>query len=63
VVIPQKLREIAKLSDKVLLVGCGDRMEIWDKGEYERFQEDIEGYGAKRREALARAYGQMVGRT
>lgn len=63
VVVPQKLREIAKLTDKVLLVGCGDRLEIWDKSEYERFQEDTEGYGAKRREALAKAYGQMVGRT
>ncbi|MFI5387573.1 MAG: division/cell wall cluster transcriptional repressor MraZ [Fimbriimonadales bacterium] len=62
VVVPQKLRELAKLTDKVLLVGCGDRLEIWAKEEYERFQEDTEGYGAKRREALAKAYGQMVGR-
>lgn len=62
VVVPQKLREIAKLTDKLLLVGCGDRLEIWAKEEYERFQEDTEGYGAKRREALAKAYGQMVGR-
>ncbi len=63
VVVPQKLRDIAKLSDKVLLVGCGDRLEIWAKDEYERFQEDTEGYGAKRREALAKAYGQMVGKS
>lgn len=62
VVVPQKLRDIAKLSDKVLLVGCGDRLEIWAKDEYERFQEDTEGYGAKRREALAKAHGQMVGK-
>jgi len=60
VVVPQKLRDIAKLTDKVLLVGCGDRLEIWAKDEYERFQEDTEGYGAKRREALSKAYGQMV---
>jgi MraZ protein len=62
VVVPQKLRDIAKLTDKITLVGCGDRLEIWAKDEYERFQEDTEGYGAKRREALAKAYGQMVGR-
>ncbi|HWA82344.1 MAG TPA: hypothetical protein VG820_02850 [Fimbriimonadaceae bacterium] len=62
VVVPQKLRDLAKLSDKVLLVGCGDRLEIWAKEEYERFQEDTEGYGAKRREALAKAYGQMMGK-
>ena len=62
VVVPQKLRDIAKLTDKVLLVGCGDRLEIWAKDEYERFQEDIEGYGAKRREALSKAHSQMVGK-
>jgi MraZ protein len=62
VVIPQKLRDLAKLTDKVLLVGCGDRLEIWAKDEYERFQLDTEGYGAQRREALAKAHGQMVGR-
>src|SRR5579862_8748459 len=48
VVVPQKLREIAKLSDKVLLVGCLDQLEIWDKDEYGRFQEDPDNYGAKR---------------
>lgn len=61
VVVPQKLRDAAKLTDKVMLVGCGDRLEIWAKDEYERYLEDPEGYGAKRRESFERAYGRMVG--
>ncbi len=62
VVVPQKMRDLAKLTDKVMLVGCGDSMEIWAKDEFERYQKDIDGYGATRREALQKAYSQMVGR-
>lgn len=61
VVVPQKMREAAKLKDKVLLVGCLDRVEIWAREEYELFQQDPESYGRQRREAVAKAYNEMVG--
>jgi len=62
VVIPQKMREAAKLKDKVMLVGCLDRVEIWARDEYELFLQDPETYGRQRREAVAKAYNEMVGR-
>jgi MraZ protein len=60
VVVPQKLRELARLKDKVMLVGCGDRLEIWAKPEWEQYSEFPDSYGQKRREAIASAYAQMV---
>jgi len=30
-VIPKSLREFAKLSEEIMFVGLGDRVEIWDK--------------------------------
>jgi MraZ protein len=62
VVIPQKLRELARLSDKVMLVGCGDRLEIWARQEWEQYNQYPDTYGQKRREAIEKAYQQMVGR-
>ncbi len=54
VVIPQKLREMANLRDKgqVLIIGCGDRAEIWARDEYDKYLKDPEGYGQERREKL-----------
>jgi division/cell wall cluster transcriptional repressor MraZ len=60
VVVPQKLRDLAKLTDKVMLVGCGDRLEIWAKTEWEQYGEHPDTYGQKRRESIEKAYSQMV---
>ncbi len=62
VVIPQKLRDLAKLKDKVMLVGCGDRLEIWSKPEWEEYNLTPDTYGQKRRDALTRAFDQMTTR-
>ena len=62
VVVPQKLRDLAKLNDKILLIGCGDRLEIWARSEWEQYNEYPDTYGQKRREAIAKAYNQMVSR-
>jgi len=35
IVIPRLHREIARLGDNVVMVGCGKYLEIWDKGEWE----------------------------
>ena len=60
VVVPQKLRDMAKLKDKVLLVGCGDRLEIWSKTEYDTYSADPDGYGQQRRETIQKAQAKMV---
>jgi len=63
VVVPSRMRELAKIKEKepVMLVGCGDRVEIWSKAEYEKYNEFPEVYGLQRREAIEKAYRQMVG--
>jgi MraZ protein len=61
VVIPHKLREAAQLKDKVLLIGCGDRLEIWDLHAYAEFCRDPESFGSTRRTAIEQAYRQMTG--
>lgn len=57
IVIPQKLREMARFKEKgqVLLVGCGDRLEFWAKEEYAKFLADKEGYGKEWRDSLLQA--------
>ncbi|MCX7801123.1 MAG: hypothetical protein N2109_12385 [Fimbriimonadales bacterium] len=54
-VVPQRLRELAGLRQRVKLVGAFDRIEVWDADEYERFLENREEYGRERRELLERA--------
>lgn len=61
VVIPHKLRALAKLEDKVLLVGCGDRVEIWSKPEWEEYWKYPEAYARERREAIENAWLKMKG--
>ena len=39
IIIPQKLREDAGLSDDVTVVGMDSRIEIWDKATFDDFME------------------------
>lgn len=41
-VIPQHLRDYAKLNGEVIVVGVGKRMEIWDVKEWENYQNSAE---------------------
>ncbi|MBI1757262.1 MAG: cell division/cell wall cluster transcriptional repressor MraZ [Fimbriimonas ginsengisoli] len=59
VVIPQKLRQASKLEQDVVLVGCGDRLEIWAKEEWRKFNE-FPDYGKDRLKAIERAHEQML---
>ena len=59
VVVPRKLREAAKLKDKVYLVGCNSRMEIWAEDELACYEQDRDGYCRERREKMQRAYKEM----
>lgn len=62
VVVPRKLRELARLDEKVLLVGCGDRLEIWASDEWTEYSSYPDTYGQKRREAIEKAYLSMTRR-
>ena len=59
VVIPQKLRAKAKLEKDVLLIGCGDRLEIWSKEEYAKFELLGDAYEAERKEKIRTARLEM----
>ena len=39
--IPNNLRNAAKLEKEVVIIGVGTRLEIWDKGIWEKCDEDI----------------------
>lgn len=59
VVVPQKLRAKAKLEKDVVLIGCGDRLEIWASAEYAKFLEYGDSYEQERREAIREARREM----
>lgn len=59
VVIPQKLRELGKLDEKVLLVGCYDHIEIWDPNEFAQYELYPDTYAKETRDALLKAYQMM----
>ena len=58
-VIPKQLRDKTIQSDLVLVIGCGDHLEIWEREEYERYRYNPGDYHCDRRIALERAYEQM----
>lgn len=64
-VLPARLRERAGLAfgDGLLLVGAGDRMEIWSVTEYAKYEADPDGYGAARRDVIERAESKLRGVT
>jgi len=61
VTIPSKLRKKAFIEKDVLIIGCGNRCEIWAKEEYEKFEADRSGYGKDRRDLFRRARQLMEG--
>ena len=62
VVIPSDLRKVGGIEGRVTLLGAGDRLEIWAKEEYEKFQQDEDDYRRERREKIERAYFAMTDR-
>jgi MraZ protein len=59
VVVPQKLRTMAKLEKEVVLIGCGDRLEIWAKEEYNKFLEYGDSHYQERKQAIQKARQEM----
>ena len=43
VTIPQRLRESAGIRKEVVVLGVRDRMEIWDREAFERYQDTFAG--------------------
>jgi MraZ protein len=39
VTIPQRLREAVGIKKEVVVLGVRERMEIWDRGEYDRYRD------------------------
>ena len=62
VVVPQKLRNLASLTEKVVIVGCIDRMEIWAADAWEAYQKNPDGYKRERLETFNNAKRQMDGK-
>ncbi len=59
-VVPSSLRELAKLNEKVLIVGCDEWIEIWSAEEHAEYTKDPDNYNAKRRSDFLAAYTKMV---
>lgn len=53
-VLPRVLREYASLSDEVVFVGLGDRVEVWSKKSWEDREKYIQEHAGKMIEDLAR---------
>ncbi len=42
VMIPQNLRNYAGLKKDVIVIGVGDRVEVWDKAKWEKYRKETE---------------------
>jgi MraZ protein len=40
VLLPEKLRAYASIDKEVVMVGCADRAELWDKARWEKFESE-----------------------
>ena len=56
-VIPQRFRDDLKLTGDVIVVGGGDRVEIWPKAAHDQFKKEIE---AKKKEMREMAINAVV---
>ena len=53
IVIPRTLREYAQLETDVVVVGLGNRFEVWSAAEWERERQEVERSGAEIGEHLS----------
>lgn len=62
-VIPVRLRQAARLKekDKLILIGCGDRVEIWTEALQQDIAEHPNDFGGTRRKLIDQAYSRMTG--
>jgi len=55
ILVPDFLKDFAQLSDKVVLAGIHDRVEIWDENKWSDYKKRIEGQA----DALAEKLGEI----
>ena len=53
-ILPGSLKEYADIKNEVIFVGLSDRVEIWDKGEWQKLESEVEEKAAKAVERLAK---------
>ena len=53
IVLPDYLRNYAKLGKKVVITGLFDRLEIWDESEWQTYKERTEAESGEIAEQLA----------
>lgn len=53
-VAPKSLREYAKLKDEVVFLGLGDRVEIWDLGNWLEKEKQVQSQAVKMVEDIAK---------
>jgi MraZ protein len=53
--LPEHLRERAKLKDKVVFIGVKDRAELWDEATWESYRNDVESKAGALAEKLGQA--------
>ncbi len=64
IVIPQSLRAEAGLVKEAVLVGCGDRVEVWPKDDYYEYRASVKlMHGSTRREVVEWAYDKIRSRS
>jgi MraZ protein len=54
VIIPEPLRDYAKFKQSIIFLGLGDRVEIWDKGIWQKREEYIALHAAEMIEKIAK---------
>lgn len=67
VVIPSFLRDRGGLKDEdgkllkdVILIGAGDRIEVWNPDQMAKYEEDMDGYGGERQARMDSDYMKLM---
>ncbi|MCW5940797.1 MAG: hypothetical protein KIS66_01105 [Fimbriimonadaceae bacterium] len=60
-VLPRGLRDEANLKSRVVLLGCGNRVELWDNDEYVAYKALLGDYKKERYNAIQQAYRDLTG--
>jgi MraZ protein len=55
IIVPAILAQYAKLSDDVVFLGLGDRVEVWDKASWKKRETEINEYASFLVEKLAKS--------
>lgn len=58
-VLPHKIKQKAGLAKDIVLNGAGDRLEIWDKEEFDKYDLNPYTYGVERWQKIDKAYRMM----